>query len=212
MKGRKWLIVTLLAAALIIPTGAYAGYTYLADSIYGSKQQAVEKWGETMDYERLEAKLQSARQHLSEEQFKTFMDTASQLGAFVETYGHEKGFVDPEALSEDERAEYEAIIRQMEPLLAILEEAAAVPSDTELLSKDEFWAEQLNIAERTFTLEDLKTFKSLLMQMKAYEAIVAGEDGSYDLDRLTEEQQADLKRVREAFTPYMDRLNLLEDN
>lgn len=44
---KKWLVTGLLAVVLIVPTGAYAGYTYLADGIYGS-QENIKAMGEQL--------------------------------------------------------------------------------------------------------------------------------------------------------------------
>jgi len=208
MKGKKWMVVTVLAAALIVPTGAYAGYTYLADAIYGSKQQAEAMWGAGMDYERLEAKLQSIKHEVSEEEYESFVAVLKRFSEFAAEHGNADGTVDPESLSKEEQLVYEDLARQMEPVFAKMAEVKTTPSESQLMSTDTYWLDKINEAERLYPIEEVKTFKALLTQMRAYEAISVDKYGNFDAERLTAEQQADLKELREQIAPYLERLRI----
>ncbi|GBF74730.1 putative DUF3600 domain-containing protein [Paenibacillus sp. 598K] len=208
MKGRKWMVVTVLAAALIVPTGAYAGYTYLADAIYGSKQQAEAMWGAGMDYERLEAKLQSIKHEVSEEEYESFIAVMKRFSKFAAEHGDADGTVDPKSLSKEEQLVYEDLARQLEPVFEKMAKVETPLTEAQLMSTDRYWLDKINEAERSFTIEELKEFKALLERIRSYEGKSVDEYGNFDAKRLTAEEQADVKELKEKITPYLERLGI----
>ncbi len=91
-KTRKKLIPICIAAALVVPTGAFAGYHYLADSLYGSGSTAINlKKNHLEEYEHLEAKLQAAKAQLSEAEYdhlsKLLSEAAEIYTANMDAYG-----------------------------------------------------------------------------------------------------------------------------
>lgn len=103
---KKWLVTGLLAVVLIVPTGAYAGYTYLADGIYGSQENVAAMGGTAEDYMRLEAKLQTAKAHFSEEEFVQYMDLLKQMGQMALKHADSQGNMHPEQWSTVEQERY----------------------------------------------------------------------------------------------------------
>lgn len=118
---KKWLVTGLLAAVLIIPTGAYAGYTYLADGIYGSQENIAAMGGTAEDYMRLEAKLQTAKAHFSEEEFVQYMNLLKQMGQMALEYADSQGNMHPEQWSTVEQERYNLLAAELEPFFEKLE-------------------------------------------------------------------------------------------
>ena len=202
MKGRKWLMVTILAAAVILPTGAYAGYTYLADSIYGSKEQIVERGGTAEGYERLEAKLQDARSQFSEEEFESFMELLKQMGQFATLHADSQGNLNPEEWSADIQEEYAALMQKLEPYAAKLEEfkEGDVPPDHQ--EQIAYWDDRIAKAQDILTPEDYEQFSELYKQYKAYVAIVNNGD------ELSQSQMDDVARLKIELEPFWEQLGL----
>jgi len=75
--------IAALAAAvmLILPVGAYAGYQYLADSIYGASGNGIAFRGDLSEYEHLEDKLRSAQAQLSATDYARLEELIRQVAA-----------------------------------------------------------------------------------------------------------------------------------
>lgn len=116
-RGRKWWVTALLAAVLIIPTGAYAGYTYLADSIYSSPHNITALGGTVADYERLEAKLQQAQAHFTESEFVLYMGLLKQFAQMALTHADAQGKMNPDSWSWEEQEKYKQITAKLQPFL-----------------------------------------------------------------------------------------------
>lgn len=204
---KKWLITGLLAVVLIIPTGAYAGYTYLADEIYGSQENITAMGGTAEDYMRLEAKLQTAKAHFSEEEFVQYMDLLKQMGQMAVKHADAQGNLYPEQWSTVEQERYNLLVAELEPFFEKLE-AVSVGSSKKLMDEQQFWTEQLKRAEETFTKEQYGEFKAVYEQMKKYEVMVIDKDGSFHEERLSAEQRDDLRQLERRLIPYLKRLEL----
>ncbi|WP_315793638.1 DUF3600 domain-containing protein [Paenibacillus sp. BIC5C1] len=204
---KKWLVTVLLVAVLIIPTGAYAGYTYLANEMYGSQENISAVGGTSEDYMRLEEKLQSAKAHLSEEEFIQFMGLMKQMGQMALKYTDQQGEMHPEQWSVTEQTEFNRLTAELEPFFKKLE-AASVNSPKEPMDQEQFWKEQLAMAETKFSEEQFTEFKSLYEQMKQFEAMVMDQDGNMHEERLSAEQKEELKQVREQIFPFLEKLGL----
>ncbi|WP_458460512.1 DUF3600 domain-containing protein [Paenibacillus sp.] len=204
---KKWLVTGLLAAVIIIPTGAYAGYTYLADGIYGSQENITAMGGTAEDYMRLEAKLQTAKAHFSEEEFGQYMDLLKQMGQMALKYADSQGNMHPEQWSTVEQERYSLLVVELEPFFEKLE-AVSAGLQKEPMNEQQFWTEQLARAEEMFSKEEFVEFKSVYEQMKKYEAMVVDKDGSIHEERLSVEQKDDLRQLRERLIPYLEKLEL----
>lgn len=204
-KRANWLVAVVVAVVLIIPSGAYAGYTYLADYIYGSEKNITAIGGTTSDYQRLEAKLRVAQEQLSSEEFAAFMEVLLEFGKFALTHADLRGQLHPEDWSIEDQQVYNQLAEQLEPYFDKLSNAEAQQA---IIAEERIWQETLEQAKQQFSSEDYAEFTSLFTQMKQYEAIVVDQDKSFHEDRLSPEQKQELKQLRERITPYLQQLGM----
>lgn len=204
-KRANWLVAVVIAAVLIIPSGAYAGYTYLADYIYGSEKNITAIGGTAADYQRLETKLRAAQEQLSTEEFAAFMEVLLDFGKFALTHADYRGQLHPEEWSIEEQQMYNQLAEELEPFFDKLSNAEV---QQEIIDEERFWQEKLEQAKRQFSPEEYAEFTSLFTQMKQYETIVVDQDKSLHEDRLSPEQQQELKQLRERITPYLQQLGM----
>ncbi|MGN7415236.1 DUF3600 domain-containing protein [Paenibacillus sp. SAF-068] len=204
---KKWLVTGLLAVVLIIPTGVYAGYTYLADGIYGSQENITAMGGTAEDYMRLEAKLQTAKAHFSEEEFVQYMDLLKHMGQMAVKHADAQGNMYPEQWSTVEQERYNVLVAELEPFFDKLN-AVSAGSSQKQMDEQQFWTEQLEQAEKSFTKEQYREFKSVYDQMKKYKVMVTDKDGSIHEERLSAEQKDDLRQLERRLIPYLKRLEL----
>ncbi|QNK58843.1 hypothetical protein [Paenibacillus sp. PAMC21692] len=202
---KKWLIAGVLSAALLIPTGAYAGYTYWADTIYGSKKQAEGIGLNAQRYEDLERRLAETKQSLAPEDFEELMLLLQNLGGLVLKYGSDGEAPTPEQLSDADYESYLHWTSRLEPLLAKLSEAEA---SRETEERNRFADELLTMAEKKLDGEELSAFVQLVQAMQKYEAKVSDRDGSLHMERLSPAEQKDLNRLREEIQPYFEKLGI----
>lgn len=212
-RGRKWWVTALLAAVLIIPTGAYTGYTYLADSLYGSPHNITALGGTVADYERLEAKLQQAKAHFTESEFELYMGLLKQFGQMALTHADAQGQMNPDSWSIEEQEKYKQITAKLQPFFYKMEglennSPTSIPVSPRLMDEDEFWAEQFTKAEKSFTKEEYADFRSIYEQMKTYKTTLEDTDGSYHMDRLSKDQRAELDQLTERMSVYLERIGL----
>ncbi|MCG7385248.1 DUF3600 domain-containing protein [Paenibacillus sp. ACRRY] len=207
-KQKKWMIAALLTTVLIVPTGAYAGYTYLADDIYGSQENIAIMGGTPEEYTRLEAKLQMAKAHFNQEEFVQYMDLLKQLGHLAIEHSDEQGRMYPEQWSDSDQKQYAFLASELEPLFEKLEAISSADSPKSLLDPDQFWNEQLAQAEKTFNKEQKAEFKLLYEQMKQYEDQVTDKDGVIHEQRLSAKQKNELDRIREKLYSFLEKLGL----
>lgn len=205
---KKWMIAALLTAVLIIPTGAYAGYTYLADDIYGSQENISIMGGTPEEYTRLEAKLQMAKAHFNQEEFVQYMNLLKQLGQLALEHSDEQGRMYPEQWSDSDQKQYAFLTSELEPLFAKLEAVSSADSPKTLLDPEQFWNEQLAQAEKTFNKEQWAEFKSLYEQMKQLEDQVTDQNGMIHEQWLPAKQKNELDRIREKLYSYLEKLGL----
>ncbi|WP_310831727.1 DUF3600 domain-containing protein [Paenibacillus pedocola] len=203
---KKWLVATIVAAALLIPTGAYAGYTYLADSVYGSQEHLVQMGGTREGYDHLEAKLQQAKNSLSEEDFAALTALLHQLGAYNLKIADAEGVLHPEKLSSTDQESYKELTLKLEPYFQKLEQTE---SSVNTVDSSTFWDQQLLKGEQTFSGEELASFKQLISELKAFNNQITGQDGSTHPERLTEEESARLKQLYEELNPYLKQLGIM---
>jgi hypothetical protein len=212
-RSRKWWVTVLIAAVLIIPTGAYAGYTYLADNIYGSPDNITALGGTMADYERLEAKLQQAQAHFTESEFGLYMGLLKQFGEMALIHADAQGKMNPDGWSIEEQEKYKQITAKLEPFFDKMnslenKSSTSIPGSPRLMDEDEFWSEQFSKAEKLFTKEEYADFRSVYEQMKTYKTTVEDKDGRYHMDRLSKDQRADLDQLTERMSVYLEKIGL----
>ncbi|MCG7380025.1 DUF3600 domain-containing protein [Paenibacillus sp. ACRSA] len=202
-RPRKWLVATVIAAVLIIPTGAYAGYTYLADDIYGAEENIRVMGGTSADYNRLEAKLQEAKAYFSEVEFTQYMGLLKQWGQMSLTHADSQGEMHPEQWSTADQEKYNQLVASLESFFERLEGAS---EEKELMDRQQFRTETYKAAEEMLSKEEFIEFQVLFENMEKYEAIVVDENGSIHEERLSAEQKQDLDQVRKQFYSYLDQI------
>ncbi|MNJ38341.1 hypothetical protein D3C77_331850 [compost metagenome] len=202
---KKWLVTTIVTALLLVPVGAYAGYQYLADSIYGSKEAVMELGGTTEQYERLEKKLLNAKQQLNEEEFTKFMSILKELGQFYLKYADSSGEIHPEAWNTQDQTSYEALVKKLTPLFERLEQLDQQGSASPMDDKA-FWEEALKLAKQKFTETEFNDFNAIYTKMWSYKSTVVDKDNQIHWDRLTEQEQAELNDLRPKLMQYLERL------
>lgn len=205
---KKWLIATILAASLVIPAGAYAGYHYLSDSMYGSQDNFVQNGGTLEQYEQVEAKLQQAKQSLSEEDFNTMISLLHKLGSFNLQIADASGMLHPEKLSAKDRERYNRLGAELEPYFSKLKNPEKPQQPVEQVDPDTFWDQQLAKAQKTFSGGELDEVQRLIGELKVLNAKVTDPDGSIHMDRLTQADQSSQDRLIEELNPYLKKLGV----
>jgi hypothetical protein len=208
---KKWLIATILAAALLIPTGAYAGYTYLADSVYGSQDNFAQAGGTGQGYDHLEAKLQQAKSSLSEDEFTAFSALLHDIGSYNLKIADSEGLLHPEKLNSADQESYKKLTLKLLPYYEKLEKTQSTVNRSFVNKADSstFWDEQLAKGEQTFSGDELAGFKQRIGELKAFNTQMTGQDGSTHPERLTEEEAARLKQLYKELNPYLTQLGIM---
>lgn len=205
---KKWLISIIVTALLLIPVGAYAGYHYLADSIYGSKEKVMQLGGTSQQYERLEKKLVKAKNDLSNEEYTKFITILKEYGQFYLKYADPSGNIDPTTWSKQEQEHYKAITEEMTPLIERLEQLDKQATANSSMDESDFWEKALKEAKAQFTEAEYNEFNQIYETMWSYKSIVTDEKDGYTLhwDRLSKEQQAEVNEIRPKLLQYLEQL------
>lgn len=199
---KKWMVASILAATLLIPTGAYAGYNYLADTLYGS-QEAVATIGVTQqEYDRLEAKLQNAKQSFNEEEFTKLMSLLKELGDYNLRMADDEGAFHIEQLDAGEQKAYKELVAELEPYFDQMNEAKTPKASATTADMDKVWDFILEKAEQRLTKEEFVEIEQLIIELRSYDAKVFDSDGSVHMERLTEEEIQNQEKVMEELDPY----------
>lgn len=122
---RKWkrrLVSTVLAACLLLPTAAFAGYSLLADRVFGSIETLERVGGTQEDYQRFESKLEHAQSTLSPREFAQFLLLLKDLTYYNIKMADIKGNLHPEKLNPEDRAAYDKLLTQIQPYFDRLNE------------------------------------------------------------------------------------------
>lgn len=205
---KKWVVTCILAASLLIPTGAFAGYSYLSDSIYGS-QANIAKFGVTQQqYDELEAKLQAAKQSLGEEEFTKFMSLLKELGTYNLKMADADGKFNIEKLSAGERSNYTRLTTELEPVFRKLKDVQPAKKAPKPLYSSAFWKEQLKQAKEILSKEEFNEYQTLMNELKTYDEKTLDPDGSVHVDRLSQEDQANIEQVVQQLQPFLKKLGI----
>ncbi|TCI53029.1 DUF3600 domain-containing protein [Exiguobacterium sp. SH1S21] len=134
---RKRLMVASLAVALIVPTGAFAYQSLLADDLYGSFDELkVHIVSATMEkYLLLDAKLKQAKGTLDASEYDAFKTELRIFTNVRMTYGDASGNVDYDAIPVETRADVKQALAELQPYFDTLNKQA---STRERLTAEEY--------------------------------------------------------------------------
>lgn len=148
---RKQMIAASVTLSLLIPTGAWAYQSLLADDVYGSFDELkVHVVSATMEkYLLLDAKLKQAKGTLNASEYDVFK---TELRIFTDTrmtYGDANGNVDYEAIPIEKRANVKRALVNLQPYFDALNNQT---STKELLTVEEYDA----YIEATMAMESIR--------------------------------------------------------
>ncbi|MGF7046205.1 hypothetical protein J2T13_000681 [Paenibacillus sp. DS2015] len=216
---KKWLVASIVAATLLIPTGAYAGYNYLADSIYGSQENVASIGGTQEKYDKLEGKLQVARKSFTEEEFTTFMSLIKKFGNFNLKYADAEGVIHPEQLNAADQETFQRLTVELEPLFEKLSKFESQWQEIDnnidknkVLDMDIFWNGVMEDAKKTFNKDELIDFTKKINEIRSYDAkLIDPDSGVYmdNMDRLTAKEKKDLNQLYEEINPYLGKVGVM---
>ncbi|WP_052098227.1 DUF3600 domain-containing protein [Paenibacillus stellifer] len=199
MRPGKWAAAGILAAVLLLPTGVYAGYHYLADSVYGSQKQFQQLGGTLAQYERLESKLQAAKASLPPEEFDHFLSLLHELGTYNAKIVDNAGVLHPDRLSSSEQKEYEKLTSELQPFFTKLnkgeQQAAGVGQP---VNNQKFLMHLVDTAEQKLNAEDLAKVKDIVNSLEKIQA----------KGILSEEDSRKVQELWKQFEPYSKDLGI----
>ena len=134
---KRRLAVTVLAACLVIPTGAFAYQTLLADDLYGSFDNLKKRAASiTMQgYLLFNAKLDQAQGELGKEEFAQFKELLSVFINAKLEYGNKHGNIDYTQVPAEPLAELKTALYELQPFFDKLNDE---PSSKEVLTAEEY--------------------------------------------------------------------------
>ena len=136
-KTKKRIIAGILVASLLIPTGAFASKSFLADGLYGSFDNLKRHIATaTMEgYLRLDAKLAQAKGDLEDEEYRKFIGLVKKVTDSKLELGDKYGNINYDALSQEKEAELEKVYLEIQPYF---DQLNGDLSSKELLSEKEY--------------------------------------------------------------------------
>ncbi len=151
---KRRLVLVVVAACLMIPTGALAYQSLLADDLYGSFDNLKKHVaGVTMkSYLLFDAKLNEAKGELEKEQFEQFKDLLNVFTNAKLEYGDKNGNIDYSQLPVEKLEEIKVAMYEIQPFFDTLN---GLPSSKEVLTNEEY--EQY--------IQALMTFESTMAQV-----------------------------------------------
>jgi hypothetical protein len=206
---KKWFVASIMAAALLIPTGAYAGYHYLADNMYGSSATAATIGVTQQQYDRLEAKLENAKQCFDEEEFTKLMSLLEELGSYNLQMTDAEGVFHLERLGAKDQQAYKELQAKLEPYFEQINEAKTSNKSVQSVDRDAFWNGLLEKAEQRLTKKEFEEIERLIIDLQSYDAKVFDADGSVHMDRLSKEEIQNQEKLIETLDPYIKKLDMM---
>ncbi|MEK3839139.1 MULTISPECIES: DUF3600 domain-containing protein [unclassified Paenibacillus] len=206
---KKLIVAGVLAATLLIPTGAFAGYHYLADSMYGSKEAAATIGLSQQKYEELEAKLQRLKHNFSEEEAAKVMSLLKELGDYNLLAADSKGSFHIERLNAEDQKAYKKLLVELEPYFKKMNETDKSKAKVSGTDRGAFWDSLLEKAEQRLTKQEYRELESIINELKSYDAKVTDADGSVHMDRLSTEEIQKQEKLLEVLTPYVDKIDTM---
>ena len=200
---KKWILSSILAAALLVPTGAYAAHYYLADSIYGSQENVSHIGGTQQKYDELETKLQEAKRNLTEEEFTTFATLLKEMGQYNLKIADSEGFLHPEQLSAEEQDIYTELTTALDPLLTKLNEHKSprtYPDNSIFIDIDK--------AKEILNAKEFIQFEDLLEEMRILSQKSVDSNGQYHKERLSDTDITMLEQLGQSLQAYLDKIDI----
>lgn len=181
---KKRIMTTVLAAALLVPTSAFAYKAAFADGVYGSFDNVKKHIASaTLEgYMRLDGKLAAAQGDMSEKEYEQFTKHLKVITDSKLKYGNENGNIDYDKLSEQKKDELMNTALQIQPYF---DQLNGEKSSKNVLTEDEY----------VRYIEALMTYET--MQAKS------GSSGSVDVDKLSEEDREKFLEA-ERFMEYVN--------
>ncbi|WP_340007174.1 DUF3600 domain-containing protein [Paenibacillus sp. FSL K6-0276] len=206
---KKWLVASIMAAALLIPTGVYAGYHYLADTMYGSQATAATIGVTQKQYDRLEAKLQNAKQSFNEEEFTRLMSLLKELGVYNLQMADAEGVFHLEQLSAKDQKAYKDLQAELKPYFQQMNEVKTPKASAQSIDRNTFWNNLLEKAKQNLSEEEFQEIERLINELQSYDAKVFDSDGSVHMERLSKEEIQNQEKLMEALDPYVKKIDLM---
>lgn len=152
-KLKKRLIASIIAAALIVPTGVFAAQTFLADELYGSFENVKKHIASaTMEgFQILNAKLSQAKGELGEEEYELFKTHLKVVTSSKIEYADQYGNIDYDQVPAEKVEEIKLAMLELQPYFDKL--------NGQISSKD-----VLTTDEYVQYIEALMTYEKVLVQ------------------------------------------------
>jgi Domain of unknown function (DUF3600) len=154
---KKNMVSAIMAASLILPTGAIAYQTILADEFYGSFENVKTHLSSaTMEgYLLLDAKLTQAQGDMKKEEFKRFKELLSVVTSAKVEYGDKYGNIDYSKVPDKQLTELKNTLYEIQPFFDRLN---GQKSSKEVLSSGEYekYIEAIMIYEQTMAKSGMK--------------------------------------------------------
>ncbi len=154
---KKNIVSVILAASLIVPTGAIAYQTILADELYGSFENVKAHLSSaTMEgYLLLDAKLTQAQGDMEKKEFKRFKELLNVVTSAKVEYGDKYGNIDYSKVPFKKLTELKNTLYEIQPFY---DQLNGQKSSKEILSPDEYeeYIEAIMIYEQTMAQSGMK--------------------------------------------------------
>jgi Domain of unknown function (DUF3600) len=154
---KKNMLSAILAASIILPTGAIAYQTILADEFYGSYENVKAHLSSaTMEgYLLLDAKLNQAQGDMGKEEFKRFKELLNVVTIAKVEYGDKYGNIDFSKVPDKQLTELKNTLYEIQPFFDRLN---GQKSSKEILSSKEYeeYIEAIMIYEQTMAKGEMK--------------------------------------------------------
>jgi Domain of unknown function (DUF3600) len=154
---KKNMVSAIIAASFILPTGAIAYQTLLADEFYGSFENVKTHLSSaTMEgYLLLDAKLAQAQGDMEKEEFKRFKELLKTVTNGKVEYGDKYGNIDYSEVPAKQLAELKNTLYEIQPFFDRLN---GQKSSKEVLSSNEYeeYIEAIMVYEQTMAKSGMK--------------------------------------------------------
>ncbi|TSI02572.1 DUF3600 domain-containing protein [Lysinibacillus sp. BW-2-10] len=175
---KKRMAVAMIAACLMVPTGAFAYQSLLADDLYGSFDNVKKHIANiTMKgYLLFDAKLTQAKGNLGKEQYEQFEELLTVITSAKLELGDKNGNIDYSEVPEEQLEEIKVALYEIQPYFDQLNN---LPSSKEILTEEEY--EQY--------IQALLTYETVMAQ--------TGVSTPPDIDRIPTDSQEDFIKAQE---------------
>ncbi|MFD3257237.1 DUF3600 domain-containing protein [Paenibacillus lentus] len=120
---KKRLLAGIAAVAILIPSAVLAS-SYLADDIFGSVKTIEQHGGSQESYQEIEGMLQIAKDKLTDDELKEFMELFKQIVQLKLKMTDEKGIKHEEKLTKEEQQQFEQLASKLAPYFEKINETA----------------------------------------------------------------------------------------